>query len=423
MYGNAVTKLPSSFNVDLTSYNDTSKMVYSGFGYTSNSVIDSSVTFPSVSWSSDYNKVVYSQASGSLSKADCMALFNIVPSDDIDIWDDGTIDVNLTFGSSRFNSTYNRPNHAIVVVSSVEYQNYLLQAYFADLWLEYGSNYGFVKTYIDENPSFFYGYQILDSDSGNFTFNVSSVIPKGVRTLYISVFMLNDRGGFNLFYWQNCSCNVTGSNLAKINEYNNNIDFNETEISQNEVIISQNDDAQTTRKSILSSIKNIYYNIVGRGQEGDSNYIPSLWQRFKDMLKSLFVPSDEEMDEIKNKFSSLADEHLGVVYQAPNLIGDIFDIFQNVEVVEHNRDELPVLKFPAFSIDLSKFDWIDSEEVLIIIPDNTGEGSYLVDLTFGSENQVYFIVLWSVVRTVLDAGLLFSTILICEKYYKKFTDS
>ena len=92
--------------------------------------------------------------------------------------------------------------------------------------------------------------------------------------------------------------------------------------------------------SVVNNIKSGFSNVV--------NAITSLPQKIADAIKSLFVPSDEQLEELRTSFNNLLETKLGFVYQAGSLVDGVFDaIFDAVDNPNYDAS-FTIPAFPAF---------------------------------------------------------------------------
>lgn len=97
-------------------------------------------------------------------------------------------------------------------------------------------------------------------------------------------------------------------------------------------------------KGVTDGISNLYYSLAGRGEEGDSDYIPSLWQRIIDGIKGLFVPDEDYMSDYSDKWDSLLSQRLGAVYQVSDVL---INSWKNVTDVDTQKTiNIPKLEIP-----------------------------------------------------------------------------
>lgn len=92
--------------------------------------------------------------------------------------------------------------------------------------------------------------------------------------------------------------------------------------------------------SVVNNIKSGFSNVV--------NAITSLPQKISDAIKSLFVPSDEQLEELRSSFNNLLETKLGFVYQAGSLVDGVFNaIFDAVDNPNYDAS-FTIPAFPAF---------------------------------------------------------------------------
>lgn len=94
--------------------------------------------------------------------------------------------------------------------------------------------------------------------------------------------------------------------------------------------------------SVVNNIKSGFSNVV--------NAITSLPQKIADAIKGLFVPSDEQLEELRTSFNNLLETKLGFVYQAGSLVDGVFDaVFDAVDDPNYDAS-FCIPAFPAFSV-------------------------------------------------------------------------
>lgn len=107
--------------------------------------------------------------------------------------------------------------------------------------------------------------------------------------------------------------------------------------------------------SIKSSVTNIEQGVVDLNstvtdmstQLQDSN--SGIWQSFKDSVSSVFVPSSDELEGVKDGFDQLAQEKLGGAYQTVDIVsGGV----QSVTDKFKNPGSSPGVEFPGISVPL-----------------------------------------------------------------------
>ena len=64
-------------------------------------------------------------------------------------------------------------------------------------------------------------------------------------------------------------------------------------------------------------------------------------------IKGFFIPQDGFFETVKQNFESLLSEHLGFLYEAPQMVGTIFNV-----VKDWNPPDQPTITLPAFDFDI-----------------------------------------------------------------------
>ena len=72
--------------------------------------------------------------------------------------------------------------------------------------------------------------------------------------------------------------------------------------------------------------------------------IQGFFDNLADKIKGFFIPSDGFFESVRSKFQALLSDHLGFLYEAPALVGNIFGV-----VKDWNPPEQPTITLPAFN--------------------------------------------------------------------------
>lgn len=81
------------------------------------------------------------------------------------------------------------------------------------------------------------------------------------------------------------------------------------------------------------------------GKLGDR--IQGFFENLIDSIKGFFIPQEGFFETVQQKFKSLLSEHLGFLYEAPEMVGTIFNV-----VKDWNPPEEPTITLPAFDFDI-----------------------------------------------------------------------
>lgn len=81
------------------------------------------------------------------------------------------------------------------------------------------------------------------------------------------------------------------------------------------------------------------------GKFGDR--IQGFFDNLIESIKGFFIPQEGFFDTVKQNFQSLLSEHLGFLYEAPEMVGTIFNV-----VKDWNPPESPTITLPAFDFDI-----------------------------------------------------------------------
>lgn len=81
------------------------------------------------------------------------------------------------------------------------------------------------------------------------------------------------------------------------------------------------------------------------GKLGDR--IQGFFENLIESIKGFFIPQDGFFETVKQNFQSLLSEHLGFLYEAPEMVGTIFNV-----VKDWNPPEEPTITLPSFDFDI-----------------------------------------------------------------------
>lgn len=114
-------------------------------------------------------------------------------------------------------------------------------------------------------------------------------------------------------------------------------------------------------KSIKQKIDDTYNSIIGgftdiwdKLHEGFDNVVASviqlptkLWTKISDGLKSLFVPTDEQFEQISSEWDIIASSRFGALYEIPEIIQTIINYYTTASI---NTSETGCIDIPAVSL-------------------------------------------------------------------------
>ena len=83
------------------------------------------------------------------------------------------------------------------------------------------------------------------------------------------------------------------------------------------------------------------------GKLGDR--IQGFFNNLIESIKGFFIPQEGFFETVKQNFESLLSEHLGFLYEAPQMVGTIFNV-----VKDWNPPEQPTITLPAFDFDIGE---------------------------------------------------------------------
>ena len=146
--------------------------------------------------------------------------------------------------------------------------------------------------------------------------------------------------------------------------------------------------------SVLNNIKSGFSNVV--------NAITSLPQKIADAIKSLFVPSDEQLEELRTNFNNLLETKLGFVYQAGSLVDGVFDAIFNAVDNPNYDASFTIPAFPAFKAGGADVQLWDTE-LTVDFSDN----QFVTTAQNIAYPFVIALMVWAFVHSMEDAFLAF----------------
>lgn len=81
------------------------------------------------------------------------------------------------------------------------------------------------------------------------------------------------------------------------------------------------------------------------GKLGDR--IQGFFENLIESIKGFFIPQEGFFETVQQNFKSLLSEHLGFLYEAPEMVGTIFNV-----VKDWNPPEEPTITLPSFDFDI-----------------------------------------------------------------------
>lgn len=113
-----------------------------------------------------------------------------------------------------------------------------------------------------------------------------------------------------------------------------------------------NIDIESKEAGLLSGILEYIINLWRTAEAGFANIVKGitelpqkLWSLIENGLKSLFVPSLDDMSDYENKWDTLLEERFGAIYQVTNLLVEGWEDLERAQ----NQDNI---EFPEVSINL-----------------------------------------------------------------------
>ena len=149
------------------------------------------------------------------------------------------------------------------------------------------------------------------------------------------------QGSGDIAYIRITSYNPREGDITQVNDLKTMLNVGSTALDYEEygkeICTNKLDEQVETSKGILGTLKSVFTSIV----ELPGKIVNLL----VDGLKSLFVPDSEEMNELINNFKNTMSEKLGVIYQAGDLIIDIFQ-----KIIDDTSPENACLTFPRLKL-------------------------------------------------------------------------
>ena len=125
-------------------------------------------------------------------------------------------------------------------------------------------------------------------------------------------------------------------------------------------------------KSIFNGIKNLPANIASKISGFFTelgNKISALGDAIINGIKSLFIPSEDSIEEMKSKFEGLLEERFGAVYESTAVIDNFANAFFNTAQVQAVTDTGGTIYFPLVTVPLAGSDFSFGGWDVDIIPD------------------------------------------------------
>lgn len=248
---------------------------------------------------------------------------------------------------------------------------------------------------------------------------MSAVSEKAARTLYVYMYAT---------YWANDNAiitNTTYSNIRLIPTGSTQYLYADQQF-QDDVIGSEDSGGL---KGIFNELKQLPSRF-GLWISSLGDRIAGFFSDLKDGLlngiKDLFIPTEDQINDFKDRTDQLLSDHLGVIYQAPNIMIDFIQELADFEPLRSDDKNDYYIEFPSKNIYL-KSDAVDSlniisesdngGEVIPLIPDNTGNSTYR--WSFGWLNDKPFSTFYSVYNVVI----IFITVIgFCSYCIRKYNN-
>lgn len=185
---------------------------------------------------------------------------------------------------------------------------------------------------------------------------------------------------------------------------------------QNDVIGSDQEGEESGIKGILKKIKEIPQKI------GES--LTELGNKIIQGIKDLFIPTEDQINTFKSDVELLLSEHLGVIYDAPNLMVQFLQQLADFKPLRSDNMSDYYIEFPSKDLFINtdteqSIDIISSEDNqgvhIPFIPDNTGQGTYKMSFAWLGEQP------FKTFYGIYEAFIIFITIIgFCSYCIRKY---
>lgn len=171
----------------------------------------------------------------------------------------------------------------------------------------------------------------------------------------------------------------------------------------------------------MSQVNDKLDDVIGSDEEGSESGIKGILQKIKDLpntliegIKNLFIPSDEDIEDFKDKFDALLTDKLGVLWQAPNLIVDFIQILAAFEPLRSDDFNDYYIEFPSKEIYINS----ESDDTLDILSESDNGGTLIPLIPSNTENNTYRISFgwlgdspFSIIYGIYEAAIIFISII------------
>lgn len=155
---------------------------------------------------------------------------------------------------------------------------------------------------------------------------------------------------------------LTDLSYVSSNQYNYN--FSVTSATSSEI------DEGTISSRILRALKSVWYSII--------NLPETIWHHFENGFKALFIPSESDIIELRDKFEALLDDRFGAVYDSSQIIDDFANTFvsQSQSAMIDGEGADGTVSFPDVTVNLAGADFTFGGYEVDLIPDKF---SFIID--------------------------------------------
>lgn len=197
-------------------------------------------------------------------------------------------------------------------------------------------------------------------------------------------------------------------------------------VYQNEILGSDEEGSESGIKGIFKKISELPLQIWSLLYDlGDriGGFFTELKDNLLQGIKDLFVPSEEDITIFKDDMDELLSDHLGVVYEAPDLM--VSFVKRLADFSPQRSDDMNdyYIEFPSktiyltsdFSNDFISDTSSNGGEAIPVVPDNTGQGTFRI--SFGLFNDKPYSTFYSIYNVFI---IFFTILCFCNYAIRKY---
>lgn len=197
-------------------------------------------------------------------------------------------------------------------------------------------------------------------------------------------------------------------------------------VFQNELLGSDEEGSESGIKGIfkkLSELPSQISSFISNLGTRIGSFFTQLKVNLLQGIKDLFVPSEEDITIFKDDMDELLSDHLGVVYEAPDLM--VSFVKRLADFSPQRSDDMNdyYIEFPSktiyltsdFSNDFISDTSSNGGEVIPVVPDNTGQGTFRI--SFGLFNDKPYSTFYSIYNVFI---IFFTILCFCNYAIRKY---